>query len=149
MPEHKLSLKVGVPIILLRNINPKGGLCNGTRLQITHLGQWIIGAQILTGSFKGRRVMIPRITLTNNGESDMTCELRRRQFPIRLAFAITINKSQGQSLKYVGVDLRNEVFAHGQLYVAVSRATEPANVKVLTGNGRETAKNVVYQDVLT
>jgi ATP-dependent DNA helicase PIF1 len=43
VPPHKLRLKVGAPIILLRNINPKNGLCNGTRLQVTHLARNVLG----------------------------------------------------------------------------------------------------------
>jgi len=45
---------------------------------------------------------------------------KRRQFPIKLAFAVTINKSQGHTFDRVGVDLRKDVFNHGQLYVATS-----------------------------
>ncbi len=44
---------------------------------------------------------------------------------------MTINKSQGQSLKYVGLDLRVPVFTHGQLYVALSRATSGGRVKLV------------------
>jgi hypothetical protein len=63
----------------------------------------------------------------------------RLQYPVRLAFSMTMNKSQGQSLRYVGVDLREEVFSHGQLYVALSRATSGDRVSVLlpeTNGGR-------------
>ncbi|KAG5562049.1 hypothetical protein RHGRI_004931 [Rhododendron griersonianum] len=47
--------------------------------------------------------------------------MTRRQFSIRLPYAMTINKSQGQSIKFVGVDLHTTMFSHGQLYVALSR----------------------------
>jgi ATP-dependent exoDNAse (exonuclease V) alpha subunit len=55
----------------------------------------------------------------------------RRQFPIRLAFAMTFNKSQGQSVKHVGLDLRRPVFSYGQFYVRVSRVTSVSNLKVI------------------
>jgi ATP-dependent DNA helicase PIF1 len=74
-------------------------------------------------------------------------ELHRPQFPVRLAFAMTINKSQGQLLGTVGLDLRDPVFAHGQFYVGVSRGTNWSRVKVLLKEGRE-AMNIVYKDVL-
>ncbi len=57
--------------------------------------------------------------------------LYRRQFLVKLAFVMTINKAQGQSLEDVGVDLREAVFTHGQLYVALSRATSVAGMKIL------------------
>jgi len=62
-------------------------------------------------------------------------KMRRRQFPVRVAFAMTMNKSQGQSLKKVGMDLRNPVFSHGQLYVALSRGTNKSGVKALLPEG--------------
>ncbi|GKC32397.1 ATP-dependent DNA helicase PIF1-like protein [Tanacetum coccineum] len=65
MPPHALQLKKELPIMLLRNVNPTQGLCNGTRLIITDLGQFVLRAQILTGSNVGQTVLIPRITLTS------------------------------------------------------------------------------------
>ena len=72
----------------------------------------------------------PRITLAPSAE-DLPLPLRRRQFPVRLAFAMTVNKSQGQSLKHVGLDLQSPVFSHGQLYVGLSRCTSGTRLKVL------------------
>jgi ATP-dependent exoDNAse (exonuclease V) alpha subunit len=57
--------------------------------------------------------------------------LYRCQFPVELAFVITINKAKGQSLEVVGIDLRDAVFMHGQLYVALSRAMNVAEVRIL------------------
>ncbi|KAF8079845.1 hypothetical protein N665_0996s0002 [Sinapis alba] len=94
LPSHKLTLKVGAPIMLLRNINQKGGLCNGTRLIITYLGHRVLEAEIITGSHVGKRVLIPRIVLLQP-DTNLPFTLRRRQFPIRLCYAMTINKSQG------------------------------------------------------
>ncbi|KAF8870490.1 hypothetical protein BD779DRAFT_536572 [Infundibulicybe gibba] len=76
-------------------------------------------------------------------------QFTRRQFPVRLAFALTINKAQGQSVKYVGIDLRVPVFAHGQLYVALSRATTRRNIRVLLSSEASlntNTKNVVYPE---
>jgi ATP-dependent DNA helicase PIF1 len=79
--------------------------------------------------------------------------LRRLQFPVCLAFAMTINKSQGQSLNYVGLDLRMPVFGHGQLYVGVSRITTPQGIKILLDNsasGRANQTlNITYNEILS
>ncbi|KAH8934536.1 hypothetical protein BDL97_18G088100 [Sphagnum fallax] len=98
---HELKLKVGVPILLLRNLNQSIGLCNGTRLIVKRLGNNV-----------GKRVFIPRIIMSPSG-TDWPFVLRRHQFPIRVAFAITINKSQGQTFNNVGVYLSSPVYSHG------------------------------------
>ncbi|KAI3984755.1 hypothetical protein MKX01_039372 [Papaver californicum] len=76
--------------------------------------------------------------------------MTRRQFPVRLAYAMTINKSQGQSVKYVGIDLRTHVFSHGQLYVALSRCTTPNRITVLLAEdtGKLETTNIIYPEVL-
>jgi ATP-dependent DNA helicase PIF1 len=131
---HKLELKVGVPILLLRNLNQSIGLCNGTRLIVKRLGQRVIEAEIITGNNVGKRVFIPRIIMSPSG-TDWPFVLRRRQFPVRVAFAITINKSQGQTFNNVGVYLSSPVYSHGQLYVAISWVTSSANIKIFNGQG--------------
>ena len=63
MPSHKLTLKVGAPVMLLRNINQKKGLCNGTGMILTHVGDRVLKAKLITGSHIGEEVLIPRIVL--------------------------------------------------------------------------------------
>ena len=148
LPPSRLNLKVGAPIILLRNLYPALGECNRTRMIITRLGQRCIEARILGGEFHGQLRLISRIKLTTT-ESDMPYILSRQQYPIRLCFVITVNKSQGQSLKTVGVYLRTSTFTHGQLYVALSRVTSAQGVTVLLyENSDGKTNNVVYPEVL-
>ena len=150
-PTHELNLKVGIPIILLRNLNQSIGLCNGTRLIVTSLGDMVIQATIMSGSFAGHSVLIPRIRLTLKNHK-LPFVLERRQFPIRVCYAMTINKSQGQTLATVGIYLKTPVFTHGQLYVAISRVTSNKGLKILieddNGNYCDTTKNIVYREVL-
>jgi len=74
---HKLELKVGVPILLLCNFNQSIRLCNGTRLIVKKLGQCVIETEIITGNNVGKRVFIPRIIMSPSG-TDWPFVLRRR-----------------------------------------------------------------------
>ena len=107
------------PILLLRNLRP--GLCNGTRLLFKHLKGVCLICKVITGSLTGKDVSIPRVAC-----------LKYKQYPIVPSFAMTIHKSQGQTLTYVGVDLTKPMFAHGQLYVAFSRTRVRGNITVLS-----------------
>jgi len=91
---HKLELKVGLPILLLRNFNQSIGLCNGTRLIVKRLGQRVIEAKIITRNNDNKRVFIPHIIMSPS-RTDWPFVLCRRQFHVRVAFAMTINKNQG------------------------------------------------------
>ena len=115
IPPHRLVLKVGMPVMLLRNINPDRGLCNGTRLKIHRIGQYVLLVSILGSVDESRLELIPRFTLSTL-QGQLPFILTRKQSPIKVCFAMTINKSQGQSLKVVGVDLRTSAFIHGHLY---------------------------------
>jgi len=149
LPPGELHIKKGCPLILLRNISPSQGLCNGTRVIVTNVGWHVLEVRIISGDHDGQVAFIPRISITTTSSSGYAFKIRCRQYPVRLAFALTINKDQGQSVKFVGLDLRTPVFSHGQLYVALSRATSQAHVKVLLpDNSASWTTNVVYPEAL-
>jgi hypothetical protein len=149
LPPGELHLKPGCPLMLLRNLAPARGLCNGTRLILQHATHRVLEVKILGGQHDGEIAFIPRISLLPSTQPGMTFRLRRRQFPVRLAFALTINKAQGQSVRHVGLDLHEPVFSHGQLYVALSRATSCKRVKILLPPNATDCRliNVVYPEI--
>ncbi|KAL6564680.1 hypothetical protein OROMI_016130 [Orobanche minor] len=154
LPSHLLRLKTNCPIMLLRNINPSEGLCNGTRLICRQLGANVISAEIVTGQFAGNSVFIPRIPLEPSDKQRCPIPFKRHQFPVRLCFAMTFNKSQGQTLDRVGLYLPEPVFSHGQLYVALSRARKADHIKILIRPptidviANNITKNIVYREII-
>ncbi|XP_065640419.1 uncharacterized protein LOC136073017 [Hydra vulgaris] len=120
MPVHCLKLKVGAVIMLLRNLDLKGGLCNGTRLMVRALHNNYIDGEVLTGVSACNRVFVPRVQLAPS-DANLPFTLKRRQFPVRLAYSMTIKKSQSQTVEKIGVYLKKPCFSHGHLYVACSR----------------------------
>ena len=147
-PLARLSLKAGCPIILLRDIPGIEGAFEGSRGIVTDIGKEVLQVRLLSGGM----VLLPRVPHTTTDEDpDLPFHLRRRQFPVALAFAMTIEKAQGQTFSgAVGVDLRYPCFAHGQLYLALSRANRSVGIKCIVGTnaGESKTKNVVYREVL-
>ena len=160
MPPHVLRLKIGMVVMLLRNLRPPGH-CNGTRYLVHSIHGFSIHLMTLTGTAKGQLLLLPRIISQPNEGGTGThwaFTLRRVQFPIVPAFAITINKSQGQTVRTVGVYLPTPVFSHGHFYVAASRTGDQAHLRFWIpdtpqyryqdGSRAYITKNIVWQEIL-
>ena len=109
LPPHILELKENCPVILLRTLDQQKGLCNGTRLTVKQIGRKFLKVVIASGSHIGNEAFIPRIDHRTDKDF-LPFILNRSQFPVKLAFAVTINKSQGQSLTRTGIWLNEPVF---------------------------------------
>jgi hypothetical protein len=155
MPPHVLNVKINQIIILLRNINVRLGLCNGTRMRVLRLHENLVEAVCIK---TGHRAFIPRMPLTSEMDN-FPFKLTRLQFPFRPGYAITGNRGQGQTIERLGIYLPRPFFAHGQLYTSFSRIKNQENVKALiidtTTQGRMTldpkqffTHNVVFREIL-
>jgi hypothetical protein len=107
---------------------------------------------ILNGVRAGKKALFHRIDFHHDFEDSCPIDFVCRQFPLRLCFAMIINKSQGQAFSgRVGTYLKKDVFAHGHLYVPLSRATSPRNIYLchppMAGRGQQELKNIVAPDV--
>jgi hypothetical protein len=156
-PPHELSLKVGTVVMIMRNLDQESGLQNGTRIQVTTIKEFAIQGIIITeGPFFKKPCIIPRIKFVIDDPTLFGFTFTRIQFPINVAFAMTIHKSEGQTLLQVGLYLPDPVFTHGMLYTALSRCTTRKGVTVLLGvNQRPPDKhegwytaNIVFRNVL-
>ena len=149
IPLHKLRLKRNCVVLLLRNLDAGRGLCNGTRLRVDEFFPNLLKVTIVSqGAYFGETHCIPRIALYPN-DSNLPFRFKRLQFPVRLAFAMSINKSQGQTLDKIALYLPAPVFAHGHLYVALSRTRLGGHGIVLFDPNGDTSNlsNVVYREV--
>ena len=149
LPLAKLEVKVGCPVMILKNLNQSREVCNGSREILTRYRSRILEVRLITGQYARETVFIPRVPNQPLDEEN-SFKFNRKQFPVRLCFAITINKSQGQSVKHVELDLSSSVFTHGQFYVAVSRVTSVSNIKAIWSEEQKEAvtKNIVYSEML-
>lgn len=145
LPNHELILKKDCIVMILRNLDVEEGLVNGTRIQVLDFTKNVIRGRIVNGFKAGHEVFIPRIKLIE--DKSFPFILYRHQFPIRLAFAFTFNKSQAQTFDKVGIDFTRDVFAHGQTYTAISRARSWDGITVNVKEDKK-IKNIVWYEAL-
>ena len=151
VPKHLLHLKVGDICLLLRSISKRDKLATNTRVLILSISPFLIRVQTLT--YPPRNVNIPRIRFKFRLPFGKSYQMQRTQFPLILAYCVTYNKSQGQEYDTVLIDVRNQPFAHGHLYVALSRVKNADKVLLFCNNEQiidniPHLTNVVYDKLL-
>ena len=157
-PPAQLKLKVGAPLILLRNLNPSQGLVNGTRLKLLHIKKRCLIVERKDGE-KTFKHFLCRISFESN---EYGFPIKRFQFPVKLCFAMTVHKAQGQTLSRAGLYLPVPCFAHGSYYTALSRVSNFDKIKVFAPHwtkikdtsffkkiSQPHTRNIVYDQVLT
>jgi len=125
----ELKMKKGAQIMLLNN-DTYGRWVNGTVGRVTGFDQDEAGEDVIVAALDtGERVEIAPYTweiyrfFLKNGNIASEVVGSFTQYPVRLAFAVTIHKSQGKTFKKAIIDVGRGTFAHGQMYVALSRCT--------------------------
>lgn len=114
IPEHDLKLKINCICMVIRNLSFNDGLVNGTKVIVTGTSPRLIRVRKLNNP---EEYFIPRILFKAPISTNSPFEMCRRQFPLQLCYAMTIHKSQGQTIDRVGLDLRSDMFSHGQLHI--------------------------------
>ncbi|XP_074352354.1 uncharacterized protein LOC141691520 [Apium graveolens] len=146
MSPHDLKLKAGAVVMLMRNLNQTLGLCNGTKMIVTKYLRFCVECEVICGTFIGTKHFIPRMELSPP-DNKMHFKLVRKQMPLQICYAMTINKSQGQSLDTVGSCLPKSIFTHGQYYVAVNRITSPSELTIFVDDDSDLATNITQNMV--
>ncbi|TVY62600.1 ATP-dependent DNA helicase pif1 [Fusarium oxysporum f. sp. cubense] len=153
VPAHRLCLKPNAICSIMRNLDIDKGLVKNSRVRVLRIGRHVVDIQLLRAAaaeLDGHDCFsLPRITFDFQPRRvDWT--VQRRQFPLRLAYATTFNSCQGLTLDRVVLDLRDSVFAHGQLYTSLSRVRQRSDLRVLLAEHDESAEttNVVHHQLL-
>ena len=161
-PPARLELKIGMPLVMLRNMSEE--LMNGTRVLLLDIRNNVLQCKVLNGRYPNTIVYIPRFVFKHEGP-DQPLTWSRRQYPVKPCWSMTINKSQAQTLERVAVCLIRivisadndivvepyDVFSHGQMYVGLSRCGDPDKVCIYTTEEHcrtRTLANVVYKEAL-
>jgi hypothetical protein len=150
VPNHELQLKVGAICVLTRNLSIKKGLVKNAYVIIKSVQRNYVEVTLLSENafqLNTHDYCIPRITF-EFCPTNVNFTVHRKQFPLRLAYATTFNSCQGLTLQRIVLDLQTEVFAHGQLYTALTQVRSQNDAMVLVANDTRTTANIVYKNLL-
>jgi hypothetical protein len=133
LAQQTLKLKVGAKVMFMKNIDTGYRICNGTPAIVTACERDVVTVRrIESDGTLGEYIDVVRKVFQRDIDFDShkMIKFRRVQFPLRLAWVMTINKCQGQTLNKVGILLNSEIFSHGQLYVAFSRVRKSSDIYI-------------------
>jgi hypothetical protein len=152
-PPHELKLKINDICILMRAVSKPDKLATNTRVRIFGISTNIV--RVSTLQTTPMYANLPRFVFKLKMPYGKSFEVNRRQFPLRLAYSLSINRSQGQTLDKVVVDLTQPCFMHGHLNVALSRIRKLSNIAIYVhetnydqANNMIITTNVVYPEIL-
>ena len=152
VPNHVLRIGIGMIVMLLRNLDPVRRLLNGKRFVVVDIhanGRLIMVTPAEMYGHAGAPIyLLPRIQFKGRLSRAQDAMLLRKQFPVRPAYAITIHKSQSSTLDRVVIDLRQGIFDHGQLYVALSRVRQGSDLMILLRPDQTEIRNIVIRMLL-
>lgn len=120
--------------MLTRNLDLHRGMLNGAEVLLLSIRDYCITVRMASGQL----AVLPRINFSVDPEtSGLPCTLLRRQYHIIPAYALTVHRVQGQTLRFLGLYFRGDVFCHGMLYTALSRVRSWEAVRVWWANHAE------------
>ena len=147
VPRHILKLKVGDICFIMRNLLKKDGLTNNTRVKITEIKKYSIRVCTIDTNIP-KFFLIPRIIFKVTLPYGRSFTMIRKQYPLRLAYSMTYNKSQGQELKKCIVDIRSPPFVHGHLYVALSRIRHFDDIRIFCTNNNIEDNSIIIKNYI-
>ncbi len=151
-PPHKLTLKCNDICLLTRSLRTQtDNIATNTRVKILSVSKYCV--QVIALDSTDRRFCIPRFHFKVRLPYGQSYPMIRKQFPLRLAYCMTYNKSQGQEFQKILIDVRKPVFSHGFLYVGNSRIRNSQDIAYYCTSSQiqdesPIVENVVYPKLL-
>lgn len=148
VPPAVLKFKKNARFMIIKNYNPPD-VCNGVLCELLSWSKFNIQVRLLSGPGERKIIMLPRCNFSIlEAKSGLPFTFARWQFPIVCAYAVTIHKSQGQSLNRIGLFIEADAFVHGLIYVALSRVASWSRVYFFSPEHATTIKNKVCRGLL-
>ena len=146
VPPHTLRLFPGAMCMIMRNMDVKRRLVNSTKCVVESIDRNVVAVRLVGAPHTGDPILVPRICFKQrlNRYDQRSPDVTRMQFPLQLCYAITLNKSQGQTLKCVGLDLRDDSFSHGHTYVGFGRVRDRGSIMILVRDHRVNGANEAF-----